>query len=73
MQDNNELTRLQPSEIKTIEVITNPGVRYNAQVKSVIRITTKKLYGEGWGIDAQTSVGINDQTRTSGTEAVNRK
>lgn len=71
MQDNNELTRLQPSEIKTIEVITNPGVRYNAQVKSVIRITTKKLYGEGWGIDAQTSVGINDQTRTSGTEAVN--
>ena len=65
MQDNNELTRLQPSEIKTIEVITNPGVRYNAQVKSVIRITTKKLYGEGWGIDAQTSAGINDQTRTS--------
>lgn len=30
MRDGMELERLQPDEIKNIEVITNPGARYNA-------------------------------------------
>ena len=51
MQDQMELQRLQPSDIKNIEVISNPGARYDASVKSVIRITTKKPQGEGFSFD----------------------
>lgn len=40
MQDVHELQELSSEEIKNVEVITNPGARYDASVKSVIRITT---------------------------------
>lgn len=54
MRDRMELERLKPDEIKNIEVITNPGTRYNANVKSVIRIITKKPVGQGFSIDTKT-------------------
>lgn len=60
MQDNMDLQRLQPSDIKKIEVINNPGVRYDANVKSVIRITTKKPQGEGFSFDNKTSVSVDE-------------
>lgn len=68
MRDNMELERLQPNEIKKIEVINNPGARYDASVKSIIRITTKKPVGEGFGIDSKTTAVVNEQERSSGTE-----
>lgn len=49
MRDDSELTQLSSSDIRTVEVVTNPGARYDAQVTSVIRITTKKRQGEGFG------------------------
>lgn len=55
MQDQMDLQRLQPSNIKKIEVINNPGARYDASVKSVIRITTKKTQGEGFSFDNKTT------------------
>lgn len=48
MQNEHELQELSSEDIKNVEVITNPGARYDASVKSVIRITTKRPQGEGW-------------------------
>ncbi|MBR6279551.1 MAG: carboxypeptidase-like regulatory domain-containing protein, partial [Bacteroidales bacterium] len=42
MRDNNELESISPENIKNVEVITNPGAQYDAEVKAVIRITTLK-------------------------------
>ena len=70
MRDRMELERLKPDEIKNVEVITNPGVRYNASVKSVIRITTKKPVGQGFSIDTKTNSKVNEQKRMSCTESL---
>lgn len=53
MTDPMELERLSADNIRNVEVITNPGARYSASVKSVIRITTKQVEGEGFGFDAR--------------------
>lgn len=44
-----ELDQLSSEDIKSVEVIMNPGARYAASVKAVIRIQTKKVMGEGFG------------------------
>ncbi len=49
--DKDELMRLRSEEIKSVEVINNPGAQYDATVKSVVRIRTKKLQGTGFGYD----------------------
>ena len=69
MQDGMELQRLQPSDIKKIEVIKNPGARYDASVKSVIRITTKKPQGEGFSFDNNTTFCVNEDERLSSIES----
>ena len=69
MQDQMELQRLQPNDIKKIEVISNPGARYDASVKSVIRITTKKPQGEGFSFDNKTSFSVNEDKRLSSYES----
>lgn len=70
MQDQMELQRLQPNNIKKIEVISNPGARYGASVKSVIRITTKKPQGEGFSFDTKTNFGVNEDKRLSSYESL---
>lgn len=42
MRDRSELDRLSSDNIKSVEVISNPGARYAASTKAVIRINTKK-------------------------------
>ena len=49
--DNSELDKLSAENIKSVEVVNNPGARYGAEVTSVIRIITKKAEGEGFGFD----------------------
>lgn len=49
--DNSELDRLSAENIKSVEVVNNPGARYGANVTSVIRIITKKAEGEEFGFD----------------------
>ena len=65
MRDKSELDRLHSDNIKSVEVITNPGARYAASTKAVIRITTKKIQGEGFGFDAKTT-GEYDETKNFG-------
>lgn len=50
-----ELEQLNSDEIKHVEVIANPGSRYDATVKAVIRIQTVKRQGDGFGFDLRSS------------------
>ena len=49
--DSSELDRLQSNEIQSVEVITNPGVQYDASVGSVARIRTIRRQGDGFGFN----------------------
>lgn len=65
MRDRSELDRLSSDNIKSVEVIANPGARYAASTKAVIRITTKKILGDGFGFDATTE-GLYDEKKNAG-------
>ena len=45
--DIKELSRLRSDQIQHVDVVQNPGARYAASVKAVVRITLKKAQGEG--------------------------
>ena len=47
VQDMNELSRLRSDQIQHVDVVQNPGARYAASTKAVVRITLKKAQGEG--------------------------
>lgn len=47
-----DISLLSSADIQNVEVISNPGVKYNSDVKGVIRIRTKRKQGEGWSIYA---------------------
>ena len=53
--DSGELDRLQSDEIQSIEVITNPGAKYDATVRSVVRIKTIRRQGDGFGFSFDAS------------------
>ena len=55
MRDATELERLKSSDIKSVEVITNPGSKYNAAVRAVVKIRTKKAIGDGFGFDVRSA------------------
>ena len=48
VQDMNELSRLRSDQIEHVDVIQNPGARYAASTKAVVRIQLKKAQGEGF-------------------------
>ena len=48
VQDLNELSRLRSDQIQHVDVVQNPGARYKASTKAVVRITLKKAQGEGF-------------------------
>ena len=47
VQDPSELSRLRSEQIQHVDVVQNPGARYAASTKAVVRITLKKAQGEG--------------------------
>ena len=51
LRDFSELERISADNIRQIEVESNPGSKYGAAVKSVIRIVTKSAPGDGYSID----------------------
>lgn len=71
MRDKSELDRLHSDNIKSVEVITNPGARYAASTKAVIRITTKKIQGEGFGFDASTTCEYDEKKNFGGFGQLN--
>ncbi|MBR2243046.1 MAG: TonB-dependent receptor [Prevotella sp.] len=51
LNDLNELRNIQSDFIRNVEVIQNPGARYDASVNAVIIIRTKRAAGEGLGVE----------------------
>lgn len=46
-----ELEQLKSTDIKSIELITNPGAKYDATVGAVVKIVTVRKAGDGLSID----------------------
>lgn len=55
MRDASELDNLNSADIKDVEIVNNPGARYDATVKAVIRINTTRKAGDGFGFDVRSS------------------
>lgn len=53
--DIKELSRLQADQIQHVEVVQNPGARYAASTKAVVRLTLKKAQGEGFSFQEYAS------------------
>ncbi len=51
LTDLQELKNVQSDNIKNVEVVQNPGARYDATVNTVIIIRTKRTAGEGLGVE----------------------
>ena len=50
LYDMKELEQIPSDQILNVEIISNPGARYAASTKAVVRIKTKRPQGEGWGV-----------------------
>lgn len=58
LQDMTELADIKSGDIKSVEVITNPGAKYDATAKSVIHIQMKRPKGDGWSGSLSTQNGF---------------
>lgn len=59
-----ELKQLKSTDIKSIDVITSPGARYNAEVGAVIRIKTIQRQGDGMSVETYSQVKRNNKWTT---------
>ena len=71
VRNQQELDHLSSDNIKSVEVVSNPGARYDASVKAVIRIFTKKVAGEGFGFDNRALVRHIDEYGWSAYDQLN--
>lgn len=62
LHDLSELEQLNSDDVKSVEVIRNPGSRYDATVKAVVRIQTVKRQGDGFGFNLRSSYYQSDNT-----------
>lgn len=69
--DISELDQLNGNQIKSIEIIQNPGAEYDATVKAVIRIKTLPRQREGWGYDVRTQLSQGEKTEFNQTLNLN--
>ena len=49
VNDDSELRNLMSEDIKSVEVVSNPGAEYGGEVRCVVRIRTVKRQGDGFG------------------------
>ena len=59
-----ELKQLKSSDIKSVDIITSPGAKYNAEVNAVIRIKTVRPQGEGVSVETYSQVKYNEKWTT---------
>ena len=55
LQNQTELEQISSEDIQSVELITNPGAKYDATVGAVILIKTKRPQGEGFSFNTQAS------------------
>ena len=65
------MDQLSSDNIKSVEVVSNPGARYDASVKAVIRIFTKKVEGEGFGFNNRALIRHRDEYGWSAYDQLN--
>lgn len=57
VRDRSELDQLASTDIKSVDVVTAPGARYDSSVNAVIRIKTVAPMGDGFSFSDRTTVG----------------
>ena len=67
MRNSRELEQLKSTDIKSIELVSNPGAKYDATVGAVVKIKTVRKAGDGFSIDtwARWQQGRKDQEAAS--------
>ena len=61
VRDMNDLKRLKSTDVKSVDVITAPGAKYNAEVNAVILIKTLKPQGDGFSLMATSQTWRNNK------------
>ncbi|MBP5713460.1 MAG: TonB-dependent receptor family protein [Prevotella sp.] len=61
VRDPIELMQLKSVDVKSVDIITAPGARYNAEVNAVIRIKTLKTQGDGFSLMATSDTWKNNK------------
>ena len=61
VRDMGDLKRLKSVDVKSVDVITAPGAKYNAEVNAVILIKTLKPQGDGFSLMATTQTWRNNK------------
>ncbi|MBQ6203592.1 MAG: TonB-dependent receptor [Prevotella sp.] len=61
VRDMSELSELKSTDIKSIEIISNPGAQYDATVEAVIRIKTIRRLNEGLSFRSSTMALYNSE------------
>ena len=64
VQNARELKQLKSTDIKSVDVITSPGAKYNAEIGAVIRIKIKKHQGDSMSVEAYSQVKRNNKWTT---------
>ena len=55
MRDPSELDMIASSDIREVEIVHNPGAKYDASVKAIIRIHTIRKVGDGFSFDVRST------------------
>ena len=61
VRDPIELKQLKSVDVKSVDIITAPGAKYNAEVNAVIRIKTLKAQGDGFSLMATSDTWKNNK------------
>ena len=64
VRDMGDLKRLKSADVKSVDVITAPGAKYNAEVNAVICIKTLKPQGDGFSLMATSDTWRNNKWNT---------
>jgi len=62
LRDASQLDNLSSKDIQSVDIVTNPGAAYDASVKSIIRIRTKRKVGDGFSFDLRSSYYQSENT-----------
>lgn len=62
IHDISELDRLKSEDVKSVELIQNPGAQYDASTRAVVKIRTVRPAGEGFGMGLRSSLWQSENT-----------
>lgn len=69
--DISELENLKSKNLKNVELVLNPGAKYDASAKAVVNITTVQNTDKGWGVDVEGNYVRNHYVNFTGKVNIN--